>query len=226
MKYYMFNGLEKGKKQNGIKKEINKRKVCKLVIILFIVILLISIATLYTTNEKCREILDKYIFRKEVYENNLPTIQVDSSKNVNIYAYDKYITILDQNKLKLYNKAGNEEHSLDIEVSSPIFEANGDYLAIAEKNGQKVYLIYNKNIVWQKDIEGNNIFCNGKAEVLGMGKLSIPYYINHYGNFVEDAYEYDNISDHNLGTGYYPYGDLPSSSDAYEGDNSNRWNTD
>ena len=46
------------------------------------------------------------------------------------------------------------------------------------------------------------------------------------GNFVEDAYEYDNISDHNLGTGYYPYGDLPSSSDAYEGDNSNRWNTD
>ena len=77
-----------------------------------------------------------------------------------------------------------------------------------------------------QDIEGNNIFCNGKAEVLGMGKLSIPYYINHYGNFVEDAYEYDNISDHNLGTGYYPYGDLPSSSDAYEGDNSNRWNTD
>lgn len=173
MKYYMFNGLENGKKQNGTKKEINKRKVCKLVIIILIIILFISITTLYTTNEKCREILDKYIFRKEVYENNLPTIQVDSSKNVNIYAYDKYITVLDQNKLKLYNKIGNEEHSLDIEVSSPIFEANGDYLGIAEKNGQKVCLIYNENIVWQKDIEGNissiNVNKNGYVSVIISG---------------------------------------------------------
>ena len=28
------------------------------------------------------------------------------------------------------------------------------------------------------------------------------------------------------GTGYYPYGELPDALDAYEGDESNRWNTD
>ena len=60
--------------------------------------------------------------------------------------------------------------------------------------------------------------------------------IDHYGNIltlpeevVEEVDDWDsdfNYPEHNLGTGYYPYGDLPSSSEAYEGDDSNRWNTD
>lgn len=77
--------------------------------------------------------------------------------------------ILDQNVLKLYNKSGNQEHSLDIEISNPLFETNGDYLCIAEKDGQKLYLIYNKDVVWQKDIEGNisniNVNKNGYVSV-------------------------------------------------------------
>ena len=138
MKYYMFNGLDNSKKQNIKKKEINKRKVWKIAVIIFIIILLISIVTLYITNEKCREILDRYVFRKEVYENNLPTIKTDSVKSTDIYAFNKYIAILEQNKLKLYDKSGNEDFNLDVEISSPIFESNGDYLCVAEKNGQKI----------------------------------------------------------------------------------------
>ena len=65
------------------------------------------------------------------------------------------MAILEQNELKIYNKSGVSEHNLDIQISNPLFETNGEYLCIAEKGGQKIYLINNKNIVWQKDVEGN-----------------------------------------------------------------------
>lgn len=172
MEYYMFNGL----KNNGPgkqKKKINKKKVFNVVIIAICIALISLLTYFYTTNEKVREIMDKYIFRKEIYENNLPTIEMDSGKNNHVYAYNKYITILEQNKLKLYNVAGREETSFDIEISTPIFEADGDYLAIAEKNGQKIYLINNKNIVWQTDVEGKissiNVNKNGYVSIIISG---------------------------------------------------------
>lgn len=172
MKYYMFNGIGGNKEENKLKK-INKKKVVNTIIIIICILLIISVVVLYTTNEKCREILDRYVFRKEVYENNLPTIKIDSNKNISTYAYNKYISVLEENKLKLYNKMGREETALDIEISTPIFEANGEYLGIAEKNGQKLYLVNNKNIVWQKDIEGKisqiNVNKNGYVSVIISG---------------------------------------------------------
>ena len=172
MKYYMFNGIGGNKEENKLKK-INKKKVVNTIIIIICILLIISAVVLYTTNEKCREILDRYVFRKEVYENNLPTIKIDSNKNISTYAYNKYISVLEENKLKLYNKMGREETALDIEISTPIFEANGEYLGIAEKNVQKLYLVNNKNIVWQKDIEGKisqiNVNKNGYVSVIISG---------------------------------------------------------
>ena len=172
MKYYMINGIGGNKEENKVKK-INKKKVVNTIIIIICILLIISAVVLYTTNEKCREILDRYVFRKEVYENNLPTIKIDSNKNISTYAYNKYISVLEENKLKLYNKMGREETALDIEISTPIFEANGEYLGIAEKNGQKLYLVNNKNIVWQKDIEGKisqiNVNNNGYVSVIISG---------------------------------------------------------
>lgn len=172
MKYYMFNGLEDNKK-TGKDRKINKKKVVKTIIIIICILLIISASILYTKNEKFREILDKYVFRKEVYENNLPNIKIDSGKNISAYAYNKYISILEENKLKLYSKTGRLETSLDIEISNPIFETNGSYLGIAEKGGKKVYVVDNKNIVWQKEIEGEisgiNINKNGYMSVVISG---------------------------------------------------------
>ena len=109
-----------------------------------------------------------------------------------------------------------------------IFDAQEYTIGFVE-DGAVGFMDLEGNIVIKpmfKDIDGNNIFIDGKAEILRIENNSIPYYINHYGNYVQDAYEYGDVSGHNLGTGYYPYGDLPSSSDAYEGDEPNRWNTD
>lgn len=168
MKYYMFNELKDNKN-----KKINKKKVINTIIIFVCIILAISCIILYSNNENFKGILDKYIFRKDVYENNLQIIEIDSTKNISTYAYNRYITVLEENELKMYSKIGREENSLDIEISNPIFESNGSYLGIAEKGGQKVYLIDNKNIVWQKDIEGEiseiNINKNGYMSVVISG---------------------------------------------------------
>ena len=173
---------------------MNKKKVFKFIVILLFAILFVAFAILYSNNDNCRKFFDKYIFRKEVNSENLPYIGVDSSKSINAFAYNKYILILEQNQLKMYNKNGNQEHVLDVEISNPIFEANNDYLCIAEKGGQKIYVISNKNIVWQKEIEGNissiNINKNGYVSVTisGTSYKSVVQIFDDKGNYLFKNY--------------------------------------
>lgn len=154
-------------------KKINKSKIAKLIIFLVIIIIIVATGVLYTKNEKFREILDKYVFRKEIKENNLPFIEIDSSKVIGMYAYDKYISILQGNRLELYNKYGKTEGSIEMEITSPLFESNENYLAVGEKDGQKLYFINGKNMVWQKDIEGKissiNVNKNGYVSLIILG---------------------------------------------------------
>lgn len=77
-----------------------------------------------------------------------------------------------------------------------------------------------------KVCEEYNHFFDGKALVCKDSKFAVAHYINHYGDFV--AWKEDCQDDvfSGSGTGYYPYGELPDSLDAYEGDESNYWNTD
>lgn len=103
----------------------------------------------------------------------MPEIEIDSLKDTNIFAYSKYIAVLHQNTLKLYDSSANEEQTLDIEISTPLFAANGSYLCIGEKEGNTIYLISNKNIIWQKEIEGNitdiNVNKNGYVSIVISG---------------------------------------------------------
>lgn len=170
MKYYMFNGMNENSSKD---RKLNKKKIAKLIVVIICTALIVSSIVFYIKNEEFRELLDRYVFRKEVYENNLPNIEIDSNKNISTFAYNKYISVLEENKLKIYNKTGREETALDVEISTPIFEANGEYLGIAEKNGQKLYLVNNKNIVWQKDVEGKisqiNVNKNGYMSIVISG---------------------------------------------------------
>ena len=143
-----------GGEKSGPKKELNKGKVIKVSIAVFLIIIFVTLICLYEKNNKIRNFFDVYVFRKIVNEEKLANIEIDTSTSLSAFSYDRYIAILKQNQLKLYNKYGNEEHSIDIEVSIPLFDSNGNYLCVAEKGGNKIYLISNKNIVWQKEIEG------------------------------------------------------------------------
>lgn len=154
-------------------KKLNKSKVAKIIMIVFLLCMITTAVVLYITNENYRAIIDKYIFKKEIQEDNLISIEIDTSKIAGIYAYDKYLAIFQDNKLELYNKFGKKEGNVDIEVVTPEFESNGNYLVITEKSGSRVYFVNGKNIVWQKDIEGKinnvNVNKNGYVSIIIQG---------------------------------------------------------
>lgn len=166
MDFNMLNNLGADNEQKPLK-QINRKKLMKTIGIIIIVLLIITMIILYVKNVKVREFFDKYIFRKEVYENNLDSIALTEEDNNYSYAFSKYIVVLNNNVLDMYNSSGKKEHSLAVEISNPIFDSNDKYLVIAEKNGQKIYVVADNNILWQSGVKGNieNITINKNGYV-------------------------------------------------------------
>lgn len=133
-------------------KKINKKKLIILIVLLTILILIAVFSFLYFRVTPIRIFFDKYLFRKDVTEGSLPSVATESS---NVYTFNNNVLEQYENTLTFYNKNGTKETSLDIKLVNPIVHTSGDYLVMAERNGQKLYLISNKNIIWEKDIEGN-----------------------------------------------------------------------
>lgn len=142
------------------KKKIKKKKVVIVVIAIILFLCIFLGICGYIANYKIRQGIDKYIFRKEVTENNIKNIEISTEENQYIYAFDKYIVTLNKNMLNLYSQFGKKEEELQINISNPIFKSSNRFLGIAEKNGGKLYLISGNSILWQKDIEGNIIKIN------------------------------------------------------------------
>lgn len=136
-------------------KKVNKKKLTISLIIGIILIAIIILTIVYVNNKETRNWIDKNIFRKEKTQNNLPSIEIEESDNSSIYAFNKYIGILNKNNFDIYDNTGKKENTLTIEVTKPIFCPNNRYLAIAEDKGQKLYLIADKDILWEKNVEGN-----------------------------------------------------------------------
>lgn len=160
--------------------DINKYKekltIKKKVIIGIIFIILIAIIIgigIYIKNRNFREWVDTYIFRKNIENTDITYIEIDSTNNPNIYAYDKYITVLEKNTLSMYSSNGNKSAEVEINVSNPIYNSNNKYLCIAEKKGNIIYLISNGNILWQSTVEGEieriNVNKNGYVSVIEKG---------------------------------------------------------
>ena len=136
-------------------KKVNKKKVIITIIAIIITLFLIIISAIYINNKNVRLWIDKNIFRKEVIQNNLPTIELNESDTQSIYAFNKYIGVLSKNQFAIYDNSGKKQDELNIEITKPIFNSSGRHLVIAEEKGQKVYLITDKGIAWEKSIEGN-----------------------------------------------------------------------
>ena len=156
-------------------KKVNKKKVIITIIAIIITLFLIIISAIYINNKNIRLWIDKNIFRKEVIQNNLPTIELNESDTQNIYAFNKYIGVLSKNQFAIYDNSGKKQDELNIEITKPIFNSNGRHLVIAEEKGQKVYLITDKGIAWEKSIEGNisqvEVNKNGYVAITIVGKL-------------------------------------------------------
>lgn len=138
-----------------IEKKVNKKKIVIAVIIGILILSFIIISIVYIRNKNVRIWIDKNILRKEVVQNNLPTIELDESENSNVYAFNKYIGVLCKNQFSIYDNIGKQEKNLTIEITKPIYDTNGRHLVIAEEKGQKIYLITDKDIAWEKKVDGN-----------------------------------------------------------------------
>ena len=137
-------------------KSINKKK---LVIAIILGILAIAISTLiviYNVSPDFQKWTDKNILGKEIFQDMVATIDLEN-ENSKVFAFNKNIGVLNKNKFDIYNNYGTKEKSFEVEITNPLFCAKNRFVAIAEKNGKKIYLIEDKKIAWENDIEGEII---------------------------------------------------------------------
>lgn len=155
------------KNEKNIKDKSATSKITAFIVIIF---LIVFFTARYATDEDFRIMIDTNVLKKEVNESTLTSITIDLESNSNIFAYDKYIVILSKNKLIEYTSDGKEVAKLDTNISVPLVHTNGKYMVMAEKNGQKIYLISGEEIIWQNTIQGSisevNVNENGYVSIV------------------------------------------------------------
>lgn len=136
------------------KKNRNIKNIMKIILIIILIGVIISIIILYRENRNVQNFIDDNILKKTINGDNIPYIEYTNDTNTNVCAFGKYIGILSNNVLTAYNSYAKQEFTLNIAIAQPVFSSAGKYLAIGEENGNKIYLVADKNIVWQGDTEG------------------------------------------------------------------------
>ncbi len=165
MKKYSFKKFTELKN-----KQKKKNRSIKFATILLIIIVIITIFALYIGNNSFKSFIDVYILRKEIYENNVATLTIDSSDVSLVYAFNNDVLILDNGSLDFYDSSAKLTNSLNVILSNPIADSDGKYLVLGDYNFQKFYLIHNNDIEWEKTIEGTisnvNVNKNGYVSII------------------------------------------------------------
>ncbi len=138
-----------------IKEKSNRKTIVIAVIIALFIITMITTIIVYCVNAEIREWIDTNLLRKEVRQDNVTAIELKESDNPIVYAFNKYIGVLNRNKFLIYGNNGSKEKELEMEVSNPVFDSANRFLAMAEKKGKKLYLITDKEITWEANVEGS-----------------------------------------------------------------------
>jgi len=182
------------------KKKLNKKKIAIFIVICIILFLILISSIIYCFSPSFRKIIDIYIFRKEITSDKLPEIEIFSKDDQFFYAYDKYITVLNKKILYTYNSSGQNIGTTDINIYSPIFANKNKFLAIAENNGNKLYLVSGNNILWQNTLDGNiskiSVNKNGYVSVIisGTSYKSIIVSFDVKGNELFKTYISSNLA--------------------------------
>lgn len=156
------------------------KKVLIFVLLLLFLIAIVVLISVYFFNLEFRNWCDEKVLRKGLLQENTKYIDIDGDENTQVYAYDKYVCVFRKKKLEFYSKLGNEVEEIELDINSPVFKSAGRYLAVCEENGQKFYLICDKEIVFQNEIEGNISHIN----VSRSGYVSIVISNNTYKSIV------------------------------------------
>ena len=138
----------------GIKK-ISVKKIVIISIISVIILSVVVIVSTYFLNTRFREWADFNVLRKEMHRDDVASIEYNSDANIEVCAYDRYLGLLSKNEFIIYNGSGKEENKMEIPINNVIFNSSGRFLGIAEKEGQRIYLISGQNMSWEDKVEGN-----------------------------------------------------------------------
>lgn len=136
------------------KRKINTKKVVLVSIIALLIIAMVTVIIVYCNSAEFRRWADKNVLRKEIKQGNTVSIEFNSETDSNMYAFDKYIVVLENKELKIYDTLGVETTKISIEINNPIFDTAGKYLVVAEENGENLYLLSGKKLLWETKIEG------------------------------------------------------------------------
>ena len=145
----------KAKEDKDINKNGDKVKTLKTGILILLGILFAILVARYIAEEEFRLWVDTNIFKRELEQDTLSIVELNYDTIPSIFAYDKYVAVLNKNKLDLYASDGSKSAELEVNISKPVTSSYGKYLVIAESNGSKLYLISGNSILWQKDVEGS-----------------------------------------------------------------------
>ena len=183
-------------------KKLNKNRIIALVIFSLIVIIIISLFAAYLTINNFRDFIDTEVLRKVKTAENLFSIEINNDdkhtnkykENNSIFAYNDKICILKNNVLTIYNSQGNVQKEIEMDITNPIIETDGEMIAIAEKNGNKVCMVSTRNLLWKKQIEGQisriNINKSGYVSIVvtGTSYKSVIYLFDSTGDEVFKYY--------------------------------------
>lgn len=150
MKLVEFKDFSK----DNLVRAINKRKVAITICVAVITLIILTFVLMYIFNKNFRRWADIHVLMKIVHEGTLSSIEIDEEENISVYAYDKYVAIVNGNKLGIYNSSAKNVATHEVNVVTPIFGANGKYLAVADKGKQKAFLISGTKILWNVNIDG------------------------------------------------------------------------
>lgn len=156
--------------ENKDKRKISKKKLVITISIIIILAVILITMVVYFSSRNARVFLDTYLFRKNVTQEKLDYINLDYDSNVYVFAYNKYICVLAENKLMQYNSSGKLDKEISLEINNPVYSINNKYIAISEKEGSKLYLISGSEILWSKDVDGKiskiNVNNNGYVSAI------------------------------------------------------------
>lgn len=141
--------------EESIEKKMNAKKIIISVVVSILIVAIIVLVALYITNKEFRNWIDIQVFRKQISQDKVATIELDEGQTSNTYAFNKYIGILNKNKFSFYDTTGVEQECLDIQITNPLFHSANRFLVIGESSGKKIYLIEDKQIAWESQVEGS-----------------------------------------------------------------------
>ena len=130
-----------------------KKKIIIIGIIIFVIAVIILIS-LYIARKDVRDWIDIHILGKNITEEDISVIDLNTDKTNQVHVYSKYVALLNDKSVTLYNSYGEKVTQIDVNINTAIFDSSDNYLAIAEKNGNEICLILDKSYLWSSNLEG------------------------------------------------------------------------